>query len=149
TCRHHNFLGIRGDWLSGPSQPVVNRVYSLAPLRDVEIVNYLGRLRDRFPRPDGPECFMDALRASAGILRLHQTPLVLSMSVGLYIDRKLSEIPHSIAKLYDTMIREMLDRSREEPGGEANTFRSDDKLRLLREFSLQMVQNDSGFGPFS
>jgi hypothetical protein len=151
TCRHHNFLRIRDDWPAGPGREVAYRIYALAPLRDVEIVNYLDRLRDRFARPDGPEYFMAAVRASESgdILRLHDTPLVLSMSVGLYA--RSFEIPHSIAELYDTMIREMLDRHRGEPGGEANQFLTEDKLRLLREFSLEMVQkeNGSGFGPFS
>jgi hypothetical protein len=151
TCRHHNFLRIRDDWPTGEGRAVADPVYAIAPLSDVEIVNYLGRLQDRFARPDGPKEFMAALRASDDILRLHRTPLVLSMSVGLYVESTSFEIPHSIAKLYDTMIREMLDRHGKESGGEANQFLGDDKLRLLREFSLRMVQNENGtgFGPFS
>jgi NACHT domain len=146
TCRHNNFLPIRDDWLTGLDRSIADRVYALAPLGDAEIINYLDRLQDRFARPDGPDYFMAAVRASDDILRLHRTPLVLSMSVGLYADRPFFEIPHSIAKLYDLMIREMLDRHRE-----VNRFLSDDKLRLLREFGLRLVQNENGngFGPFT
>jgi hypothetical protein len=150
TSRHHNFLRIREDWVTGPGPLVADRVYALAPLRDEEILSYLYRLRDRFARVDGPEYFMAAVRAS-GSLNLHRTPLVLSMSVGLYAGREFFEIPHSIAELYDTMIREMLNRHAFRHGDEhtpiANAFRGDDKTRLLRELALTLAWKD-GFGPF-
>lgn len=150
TCRHHSFLRLRDDWIgAGHSRPA--HVYALAPLRDVEIVAFLDRLRDRFKRPDGPQYFLAAIRAS-GTLRLHRAPLVLSMSVGLYAPREVFDIPRSIADLYDMMIKEMLDRHdfrhEEDRGGGANAFLRDDKLRLLREFSLQRARHRTGFGPF-
>jgi hypothetical protein len=141
TCRHDNFLRIRDDWVGAPAS-VAERDYALAPLRDAEILSYLNKLRDRFTRSDGPEYFIAALRASESTLDLHRTPLVLAMSVGLYARRASFEIPHSIAELYDTMIKEMLGRR------EIGEFRREDKLRVLREFSLTMAR-DAGFGSFT
>jgi hypothetical protein len=150
TCRHHNFLRIRDDWVSGRGRLVDDAVYALAPLRDTEIVDYLHRLRDRFVRPDGPEYFMAAVRASDA-LNLHRSPLVLSMSVGLYAGRENFEIPRSIAKLYDTMIEEMLNRHAFSHGDErspaVNEFSVEDKVLLLRELSVRLAE-ESGFGPF-
>jgi hypothetical protein len=150
TSRHHNFLRIRDDWVTGPGRLVADRVYALAPLRDEEILGYLNRMRDRFARPDGPEYFMAAVRAS-DTMHLHRTPLLLSMSVGLYAGREFFEIPHSIAELYDTMIREMLTRHTfrhgEERSAVANAFRGEDKARLLRELALSLAW-EKGFGPF-
>jgi hypothetical protein len=142
TCRHDNFLRIRDDWVITPNQ-VAERVYALAPLRDAEILSYLHKLRDRFTRPDGPEYFMAAVRASDSTLELHRTPLVLAMSVGLYARRASFEIPYSIAKLFDTMIKEMLGRHAIGAG-----FLPDDKERVLREFSL-MIAREVGFVPFT
>ncbi|MEH1014869.1 NACHT domain-containing protein [Micromonospora sp. CPCC 206060] len=149
TCRHHNFLRVRDDWVASPSPFAADRVYALAPLRDAEIVDYLHRFRDRFRRVDGPEYFLAAVRA-ARALHLHRNPLVLSMSVGLYASREAFEIPHSIAELYDAMIREMLGRHGRHGGdrGGANRFFRDDKQRLLQEFSLELAEGPTGFGPF-
>jgi hypothetical protein len=141
TCRHDNFLRIRDDWVGAPNR-VAERDYALAPLRDAEILSYLNKLRDRFTRADGPEYFLAALRDSDSVLNLHRTPLVLAMSIGLYARRASFEIPHSIAELYDTMIKEMLDRH------VIGAFHREDKLRVLREFSLTMAR-DTGFGSFA
>jgi NACHT domain len=141
TCRHDNFLRIGDGWVGAPDR-VAERVYALASLRDAEILSYLNKLRDRFTRSDGPEHFMAALRDSENILSLHRTPLVLAMSVGLYARRAFFEIPHSIAELYNTMINDMLSRH------EIGAFRREDKLQMLREFSLTLAR-DTGFGPFA
>jgi len=146
SCRRHNFLRIRDDWLSAPNK-VAKRVYALAPLRDTEIVGYLHKLRDRFRRSDGPEYFMIAVRAS-NTLHLHRVPLVLAMSVGLFARREAFEIPSSIAELYDTMIKEMLDRHRKDGPVATVKFLRDDKLRVLREFSLNTARN-VGFETFT
>lgn len=144
TCRHDNFLRLREGWVGTPDG-VAERVYALAPLRDAEILSYLTKLADRFERferSDGPEYFMAALRVSESTLDLHRTPLVLAMSVGLYARRASFEIPHSIAELYNTMIKEMLGRHA------VGTFRREDKLRVLREFSLAMARG-TGFSSFT
>jgi NACHT domain-containing protein len=151
TCRRYNFLRMQQDWIGGAQRLFGDTFYSLAPLSEAEIFQYLHNLRGRFRRDDGPEYFMAALHTSE-TLNLHRTPLVLAMSVGLYAGREFFEIPHSIAELYDAMIKEMLDRRRSPDtdggiGGVLHYLR-DDKLRLLREFSLHAAQGPTGFNSF-
>jgi hypothetical protein len=144
TCRRQNFLTLRDDWVA-----FARRECSLAPLRNSEIFSYLDKTRRLFKTPDGPENFMQAVRAS-GTLDLHRIPLILAMSVGLYSRRDYFEIPSSIADLYRMMIREMLDRHsfRRDPGGKALRFQVGDKYRFLREFSLYAAYESGGFDDF-
>jgi hypothetical protein len=150
TCRRYNFLRMEQDWV-GPHRLFGEHAFEIAPLRDVEIIQYLQKFRDRFKHPGGAEHFLTAIRDS-NTLHLHRTPMVLAMSVGLYAEREFFEVPHSIAELYDTMIKEMLDRRlfQDAVVGRGGTLRflKDDKLRLLREFALQAAQEPTGFGPF-
>lgn len=145
TCRRQNFIGLRDEWV-----PVVARkVCTLAPLRNSEIFGYLDKLRAHFKTQDGPESFFQAVRVS-GTLELHRIPLILAMSVGLYARKDFVEIPNSIAKLYRTMIEEMLDRQRfkRDPGGGVLAFKVEDKHRFLREFAFHAATGPHGFGDF-
>ncbi|MGH3941400.1 MAG: NACHT domain-containing protein [Pseudonocardiaceae bacterium] len=145
TCRRQNFLSLRDEW----APVIAKKVCTLAPLRNSEIFNYLDRLRTKFRTPGGPESFFQAVRAS-GTLDLHRVPLILAMSVGLYARKDFFEIPNSIAKLYRSMIEEMLDRQRfkRDPGGNALVFQVDDKYRFLREFALETALRPEGFDDF-
>ena len=146
TCRRQNFLAVRDDWVPAFEA----RECSLAPLRNSEIFSYLDKLRRKFRPPNNPESYLQAVRAS-GTLELHRTPLILAMSVGLYTRKQFFEIPSSIAELYRTMIREMLDRHsfKRDPGGKALRFEVDDKYRFLREFSLRAAERLGHIGDFS
>lgn len=145
TCRRQNFLSLREDWVPA----FASRECSLAALRNSEIFSYLEKIRSKFKVPNGPENFMQAVRAS-GTLDLHRIPLILAMSVGLYARRDYFEIPSSIAELYRAMIREMLDRHsfRRDHGGAALAFQVGDKYRFLREFSLSAAEKSAGFDDF-
>ena len=146
TCRRQNFMKLRDEWVPA----IANTVCSLAPLRNSEIFSYLNKLRPKFRKADGPESFFQAVRAS-GTLELHRVPLVLAMSVGLYARKDYFEIPSSIARLYQVMIEEMLDRHRfkRDPVGAALVFLLDDKYRFLREFALHAAGGGYGFDEFS
>ena len=147
TCRQQNFLGMHDEWVPAVA---ARRVCSLAPLRNSEIFSYLNKLRPKFKAADGPESFMQAVRTS-GTLDLHRVPLILAMSVGLYARKDYFEIPSSIARLYQAMIEEMLDRHRfkSDPGGKALVFQVGDKYRFLRQFALLMARGERGFDEFS
>jgi hypothetical protein len=145
TCRRQNFASIRDEWV-----PVIAvRTCSLAPLRDSDIFSYVNKLRSRFKGVGRPEGFFQAVRAS-GTIDLHRIPLILAMSAGLYCRKDFFEIPSSIAKLYQAMIEEMLDRHRfkRDPGGSAVNFQLIDKVRFLRDFALATAQR-GGFDQFS
>jgi hypothetical protein len=146
TCRRQNFIALREEWVPA----IANMVCSLAPLRNSEIFSYLNKLRSKFRAISGPEGFIQAVRAS-GTLDLHRIPLILAMSVGLYARKDYFEIPSSIAKLYQAMIEEMLDRHRfkRDPVGVAVTFQLGDKYRFLREFALHAALGPDGFEEFA
>lgn len=146
TCRRQNFLSLREEWV-----PVIaTTVCTLAPLRNSEIFSYLDKLRTKFKTVDGPESFFQAVRVS-GTLDLHRVPLILAMSVGLYARKDFFEIPNSIARLYRTMIEEMLDRHRfkRDPGGGVLAFQVADKYRFLREFALHSATGPTVFNDFN
>ena len=144
SCRRQNFIALRDLWVPA----VAGTISTLVPLRNSEIFAYLDKLRSKFKAAGGPETFMNALRVS-GTLDLHRTPLILAMSVGLYARKDFYEIPNSIAELYRTMIREMLDRQRfkYDPGGAAVVLPVDDKYRFLREFACIRARHN-GFDDF-
>jgi NACHT domain len=145
TCRRQNFIALRDRWVPA----VAPTVSTLVPLRNSEIFAYLDKLRAKFKAAGGPESFMNAVRVS-GTLDLHRTPLILAMSVGLYARKDFYEIPNSIAKLYRTMIEEMLDRQRfrHDPIGAPVVLPVDDKYRFLREFALARALRE-GFDDFA
>lgn len=146
TCRRQNFLAIRDEWIPG----IADQACSLAPLRDSDIFSYVDKLRPKFKAAAGPEGYLQAVRAS-GTLDLHRIPLILAMSAGLYARKDYFEIPSSIAKLYQAMIEEMLDRHRfkRDPGGRALSFQVSDKARFLRDFALDSARRTGSFGEFS
>lgn len=144
TCRRQNFLSVRDDWLP----LIAERTYTLAPLRDDEIRAYLEKFRSRFATPEGPERFLDAMRAS-GALEMLRIPLMLAVSVGVYAGIESTKLPFSIGRLYETVIEEMLGRrqfGRDPPG--QNLFLAGDKYRFLREFALAAAVSPAGFGDF-
>jgi len=146
TCRTQNFLSLRDEWI-----PVIAATECfLAPLRNSEIFSYLNKLRLKFARTGGPESFFQAVKTS-GTLDLHRTPLILAMSVGLYAMKDYFEIPSSIAKLYQEMIMEMLDRHRfkGDPIGAALSYQLNDKYRFLSEFALHVALEGQGFAEFT
>ncbi|MBV1849967.1 NACHT domain-containing protein [Catellatospora tritici] len=146
TCRSQNLLAIRDEWEGS----IVSTVFRLAPLRSVEIYEYLDRLRSKFKAATGPEAFIAAVRLS-GTLELHRVPLILAMSVGRFAHKEFFDIPHSIAQLYKLIVEEMVDRHRHrsDTQGAANVFRPEDKCRLLREFALSAATTEIAFDEFT
>jgi energy-coupling factor transporter ATP-binding protein EcfA2 len=148
TCRTQNFRSLRDNWV--PVFARADQQYALAPFRDSEIMNYLRRFPDKFRAADGPARFMKAAR-DAKTLDLMRAPLVLAMAVGSYGYRP-AELPSTIAELYESMIKEMLDRNsfrREDPEHSVLRFRVSDKYRFLRQFALRAVEHTGEFSEFT
>jgi energy-coupling factor transporter ATP-binding protein EcfA2 len=154
TCRAQNFEMLRENWVPSFTRP--GRVYTLAPLRDSEIVSYVQKFRHKFKTADGPDQFMKSIRGSektdtGRTIDLLRAPLVLAMSVGLYAHRP-AQIPKTIAKLYQAMIEEMLERHRflrEAPDDSLLSYRMNDKYRLLRQFAFRAAEKSGTFGDFT
>src|SRR5262249_16143570 len=106
-------------------------------------------LRGSFESPQSPETFVNAVRA-AGTMDLHRIPLVLAMSVGLFLARRTQEVPSSISLLYQAMVTELLGRHSfpTDPTTKANEFKVRDKYRFLREFALDMAERQGSFQDF-
>jgi hypothetical protein len=145
TCRRQNFLAIQEEWIPAFTE----HVHTLCPFRDMEIFRYLENLRDRFEAPQSPETFINAVGA-AGTLDLHRIPLVLAMSVGLFLSRRVQEVPSSVNLLYEAMIKELLGRHdfRTDPTAKVNRFKVSDKFKYLRELAFRMADRQSACRPF-
>lgn len=143
TCRRQNFTP--QEWTSFSEVEHV-----LTPMQDAEILSYLmNRRRDFTERRMTPERFFTAIEGSA-TFDLHRTPLVLAMSVGLYLERQIDAVPNSISALYEAMIRTMLDRHKFIPDGTpVNVFTRDDKEKFLQRFALTMAERPHAFQDFS
>jgi NACHT domain len=154
TCRTQNFRMLRDNWVPAFARP--EHVYALAPLRDSEIVEYVQKFWHKFKTADGPVQFMRSVRGSGKTgadrtIDLLRAPLVLAMAVGLYAHRP-ARIPNTIAKLYQAMIEEMLERhgfKYEAPEDSLLSYRMNDKYRFLRRFALHAVEKSGVFGDFT
>ena len=134
TCRRTNFDDVRPDWLIYSAS-----TYSLIPFRNEEIRRYLDKMRRHFPTEKTPELYWKSVTES-GSLDMHRTPLILAMSVGLYVSMPNFEIPTSISDLYHEMITALLDRFRGDAKGGSNAFLTADKEWLLRDFVLRQAR---------
>jgi len=146
SCRRQNFLHLSGDWIPrfAPSS------CSLAPLHDTEILAFVKRRSREFEPPRSPEAFFTSVLHS-GTVDLHRVPLILTISLGLYLRLTAYQIPRSLGKFYEEMIKELLRRHdfRLDPSlGGANRFDSDDKYRFLRVFALAMARRPEQFEDF-
>jgi hypothetical protein len=147
SCRRQNFLRFERDWVPG----FASRPYLLAPLRDAEIFRFLTKRRHDFTAPRTPERFYQDVLAS-GTVDLHRVPLVLTISVGLYLHLTAYEIPHSIDRFYRAMIDELLHRHdfpTDPAAPKINVFNADDKFRYLRAFAHAMAVRDGDFEDFT
>jgi predicted NACHT family NTPase len=143
TCRRQNFTP--EEWTTFSEIE-----HCLTPMQDAEIHSYLANRRKDFTdKVLSPERFFTAIEGSA-TFDLHRTPLVLTMSVGLYLERQIDSVPNSISALYEAMIRTMLDRHKFVPDGTpVNAFTRDDKEKFLQRFALTMAERSHAFQDFS
>jgi hypothetical protein len=146
SCRRQNFLRIQTDWIP----TFCDRSHVLAPLRDADIFMFLIKRQRDFTAPRTPEAFFTAIRNS-GSIDLHRVPLILTISLGLYLQLVAYEIPRSIAKFYEEMINGLLIRHdfRGDQAGSTNKYNAEDKYRFLREFAFAMAQRPDRFEDFT
>ena len=146
TCRRQNFRAIRGDWV-----PVLSEeTYTLAPLKDDEIRAFIARREREFSGDRTPADLYSSIAAS-GTLELHRVPLILTISIGLYIRLQGYRIPTSLTAFYEEMIKQLLIRHdfRLETAGSVNRFAADDKLRFLKDFAHWAATREGQFEDFN
>jgi hypothetical protein len=144
SCRRQNFDRIESRWIP----TFAPTAYTLAPLRDAEIYRYIRKRRADFTGARTPDSFFRAIQAS-DTMDLHRVPLVLAISVGLYVTLDAYEIPRSVGEFYKTMIDELLRRHDFRGERSANVFTADDKLKFLRTFAVDLARRPDRFEDFS
>jgi energy-coupling factor transporter ATP-binding protein EcfA2 len=146
SCRRQNFAQMRAGWI-----PVfTTETHTLAPLSDPEIHAFIDRRRSQFGGGRSVNGFFASILAS-GMVELHRVPLILTISLGLYLNLTAYQIPSSLTKFYDEMINDLLRRHdfRLDPSlGMANRFQAEDKRHFLREFALAMALRPDRFDEF-
>jgi energy-coupling factor transporter ATP-binding protein EcfA2 len=147
TCRKQNFVLVAQDWV-----PLVfPREVTLAPFSDDDIQQFIGRRASDLPADKSAAELWDEIRSSS-VLDLHRTPLILTISIGLYMHVPRYSMPTSLATFYAEMVKELLQRHDFRTRAylsKKNKFASEYKLRFLREFAFAMVQRPGQFEEFA
>ena len=147
TSRVQNFLNVVTDWI-----PTGFERYSiLAPLSDDSIRQFLVARAGDLPSGKTPEALWATI-ATSGTLELHRTPLILTISLGLYINIPRYEIPSSIARFYSEVVLELLQRHDFRTRThltKRNVFNADTKTSFLRQLALTIAQRKDQFEEFA
>ena len=131
TCREQNY-----DLL--PDKNAFRRKgffeYSLKEMDDNEMEAMVSYRKDDFDRKSKSiDRYLSIIRENESITQLHRNPLLLTLSIGLFLDRYDQIIPHSIANFYDQSIENLL-RRRGHVG-----FNATDQYHLLQKFALRCI----------
>lgn len=113
--------------------------YRVAELRDSEIREIVRRRQNSFTEKQKSMAnYLEQVFRHADILQLHRNPLLLTLSMGLYLHRIGEEVPHNLAEFYEQAIDNLLYRHdfRETKDHPINRYKAKDKFRLLRHFAL-------------
>ena len=147
TSRYQNFLNISADWIPAAFPPY----YVLSPFSDDDIQRFLNRRARDMPDGKTPAALWEEIQDS-NTLELHRTPLILTISLGLYKSIPRYTIPESIALFYDEITKELLQRHDFRTRGylfKRNIFQSGSKLQFLREFALTAATRLGRFDEFT
>jgi hypothetical protein len=147
TCRRQNFLLIASDWV--PS--IFANEVALAPFSDDDIQRFIEKRSSELPANKNSAELWDDIRNSS-VLDLHRTPLILTISIGLYMHVPRYSIPTSLATFYGEMVKELLQRHDFRTRSylaKKNQFPTDVKLRFLREFAFEAAKRTGRFEEFS
>lgn len=147
TSRIHTFLDISDAWIPA----IFDGYHELAPFSDEDIQQFLSNRADDLPEGKTSRGLWEEIRQS-GTLGLHRVPLILTISLGLYITIPRYTIPGSIATFYEEMVQELLRRHdfRTRPHlRKRNTYPWKQKYLFLREFALHAASRPGAFDEFS
>ncbi|MBK8192204.1 MAG: NACHT domain-containing protein [Lewinellaceae bacterium] len=147
SCRKQNFERLRRDWVPQTFREVV----TLVPFNTDEVYSFLTHRKSEFREGRTPDAFFKQIQAS-NMAELHRNPLILTISLGLFLNTPHYEIPNSVAQFYETIIKHLLHRHdfRTEPHvKKVNKYNADDKYRFLRELAMHVAEREEGFDEFS
>ncbi|ETR67644.1 MAG: hypothetical protein OMM_05033 [Candidatus Magnetoglobus multicellularis str. Araruama] len=137
SCREQNF-----NMLKDPT--IFIRLgfqeYRLSDLRDREMETLIANRRDDFEKHHKHiDRFMKDIRSHPNTLSLHRNPLLLTISIALYLYRPHEEVPHNLAAFYEESIRHLLRRRDYTAKDCQNAFNERDKYFVLQQFALSYM----------
>ena len=147
SCREQNY-----DRLPEPSLfPRLGfREYRFSDLRDNELEAMVQRRAGHFhEHGKDPGAFLARVFAASHVTDLHRNPLLLTLSIGLYIHRIEDQVPTNLAAFYDQTIDHLLRRhdfAGRRDVTKANQFAAEDKAALLQRFALASMQRATDAG---
>nr|VFJ91035.1 MAG: NACHT domain-containing protein [Candidatus Kentron sp. H]VFJ92032.1 MAG: NACHT domain-containing protein [Candidatus Kentron sp. H]VFJ98632.1 MAG: NACHT domain-containing protein [Candidatus Kentron sp. H] len=152
TCREQNY-DLISDALLLRTQGMTE--YRLADMRDGEVDAMVRSRREDFKDHGSKKGnksiprFLDAIRANDRVYQLHRNPLLLTLSIGLYLHRLDDAVPQHRTEFYDEGIRHLLRRHdylADPQLGKGNRFEMRDKYALLCRFALASMADASAQG---
>lgn len=147
TSRLQNFLPMLDDWI--PTAFLSYHV--LAPFSDEDIIRFLQNRSAELPPDKTVSALWEDIKNSS-TLDLHRTPLILTVSLGLYIHSPRYAIPDSIALFYQEVTRSLLQRHdfRTRPHlTKRNLVPFENKAQFLRSFAFAMALRPNKFDEFT
>lgn len=135
TCREQNYhdLPERDHYtLEG------FKTYRVAELKEAQIREIVRRREAEFKlKEKSPAHYLEQVFQRGDILQLHRNPLLLTLSMGVYLNQPGDDIPHKLAEFYQQAIDNLLQRHdfQKTQDKKENRFRKDDKRHLLQSFA--------------
>ena len=140
TCREQNYnlLEDPGVFLRAGFAE-----YRLSDMRDSEVeAMVLNRTEDFRKREKSTQEFLTKIFTNSQIQHLHRNPLLLTISMGLYLNRLEDTVPHDLAAFYQESIEHLLRRHDFRDSRDVtkrNRFDPIDKADLLKKFALNRL----------
>lgn len=112
-------------------------IYRLAEMRESEIDSLVfSRRKDFISNGKSPEKFLSRIKKQSISFRLHRNPLLLTMSIALYLRNSEDKVPARISDFYHECIDHLLQRrDLVDLGASKNRFSPNDKRTLLQRFA--------------
>nr|VFJ49189.1 MAG: WD40 repeat [Candidatus Kentron sp. DK] len=148
TCREQNYDLISDNIVLLRTRGM--REYRLTDMRDGE-VDAMVHTRSQDFHENGKciSSFLDAIRAVPRVYELHRNPLLLTLSIALYLYRPDNTVPQTRTEFYEWGIQHLFQRhdfldDRQRPS--KNQFEMRPKYALLRRFALKSMESASAQG---
>jgi len=153
TCREQNYNLLKDNKILTRNSFIE---YNLSDLNEYEIELFVNNRNDDFINNNkNIDFYLREIRANPHIMNFHRNPLLLTISIGLYLRQLEEKIPRSLPDLYDKCIENLLrrrdyiktinDNSLEANKktymkiDDTNIFNVEDKEYILRNHALKQV----------
>ncbi len=140
TCREQNYGQLHDpDLLRNTGF----KDYRLGSLSDREVDEMVAKRSVDFERENKSQVeFLSAIREHDRVSELHRNPLLLTLSIALYLHRPQQNVPQSLSDFYKESIEHLLKRHdfpSQRDVMRRNDFSAPDKFQFLRSFALDQL----------